>query len=107
MTHEGRSTSGRHLLLTILLLMAALAAPLGREADASLISPGRMGPPVVEGSGVPGDSTQRWWGAAGAMLCGLEIRLAIRAPAIGMNPYAIAAGIAGCSLAALDVFTTH
>jgi hypothetical protein len=108
MTHERRSARPRHLLLTVLLLMAAVGAPLGREADArGVTGPDRMGPAIVEGSGVPGDSTQRWWGVAGAALCGLEIRLVIRAPAIGMNPYAIAAGIAGCSLAALDVFTTQ
>jgi hypothetical protein len=28
-------------------------------------------------------------------------------PAVGMNPYALAAGIAGCSLAVLDVLTTN
>ena len=42
----------------------------------------------------------------GAALCGYEIRLIVRAPAIGMNPYALAAGIAGCSLALLDIATT-
>lgn len=107
MTHERRSTRGRNLLLALLLLVAAVAAPFGREADARGVTTDRMGPAIVEGSGVPGDSTQRWWGVAGAALCGLEIRFIIRAPAIGMNPYALAAGIAGCSLAALDVFTTQ
>ena len=52
----------------------------------------------------PGDP-DRWWGAAGAALCGLELRLMMRVPAIGFNPYAIAAGLSGCLLAALDI--TH
>ena len=107
MTREGRGTSGRHRLLAWLLLIAAMAAPLGREADArGVAGRERMGPAITEGSGEPGGETDRWWGVAGAVLCGVEIRLVIRVPAIGMNPYAIAAGIAGCSLAALDVFTT-
>jgi len=91
-------------VLAILLLMAALVAPLGRTADAHSVA-GRAGPAITEG--VPGDDIQRWWGVAGAILCGVEIRLVIRVPAIGMNPYAIAAGIAGCALAALDIFTTE
>jgi hypothetical protein len=107
MTRIGRGTRGRQGLLAFLLLMAAVAAPLGREADArGVTDPVRMGPAITEGSGEGGE-TNRWWGVAGAILCGTEIRLVIRVPAIGMNPYAIAAGIAGCSLAALDVFTTH
>jgi hypothetical protein len=54
----------------------------------------------------PGVEDQRWWGVAGAALCGLEVRLILRAPAIGMNPYALAAGVAGCTLAVLDIITS-
>jgi hypothetical protein len=53
-----------------------------------------------------GDQIDRWWGAAGAVLCGAEIRLATTAPVIGMNPYVMAAGIGGCLLAVLDIATT-
>jgi hypothetical protein len=48
------------------------------------------------------DEIDRWWGAAGAVLCGAEIRLIRVAPEIGMNPYVLAAGIGGCLLALLD-----
>jgi len=96
------------MLLAIMLLMVTLVAPLGREAGARGV-PGdaRMGPAISEGSAEPGGETQRWWGVAGAVVCGIEIRLVIRVPAIGMNPYALAAGLAGCSLALLDVLTTQ
>ena len=59
----------------------------------------------VSSTDPPGEP-DRWWGAVGAILCGYEARLVINVPAVGMNPYVLAAGIAGCSLAALDVFTT-
>jgi len=107
MTHEGSARS-RRLLLAFILLIAIAIAPLGRAADAGLApGPERMRPVTHEGAPDPGGEPDRWWGVAGAALCGLEIRLVIRVPAVGMNPYAIAAGIAGCSLAALDVLTTH
>jgi len=107
MRREGGSARGRRLLTALLLLAAVAIAPLGRTANAGA-APGRerMGPAVEEGS-APGDETNRWWGVAGAALCGLEIRLIVRVPAVGMNPYALAAGIAGCGLAALDLFTTQ
>jgi hypothetical protein len=79
-------------------------APPGRaqEVDAS----------AVEGSGWDSqaasgpDEVQRWWGAAGAILCATEVRLMRVVPAIGFNPYVIAAGVGGCLLAAMDVLTT-
>ena len=90
------------------LLLAALALSLAPAVDARTAPrTWRAGEATWEESpGEPGDDVERWWGVAGALLCGAEIRLVIRAPAIGMNPYALAAGIAGCSLAALDVLTT-
>jgi len=51
------------------------------------------------------DELDRWWGVAGAVVCGAEMRLVRVAPELGMNPYALAAGIAGCLLAALDATT--
>ena len=62
---------------------------------------------VEEADPGPGGEAERWWGVLGAALCGAEVRLIIRAPAIGMNPYALAAGIAGCTLALIDVMTTE
>jgi hypothetical protein len=60
------------------------------------------------GSAQAGDGeAERWWGAAGAVLCGAEVRLVRVAPTIGMNPYVMAAGIGGCVLAMLDVMTTE
>jgi hypothetical protein len=61
---------------------------------------------VWEEAGSADGEIERWWGAAGAVLCGAEIALIRNVPAIGMNPYALAAGIAGCSLALLDIVTT-
>ena len=111
MTREARSARGRCLLMALMLLAATAIVPLTRAADASAVSgpvsgPVRIAQPM-EGEPDPGGDADRWWGVAGAALCGLEIRLAIRVPAVGLNPYAIAAGIAGCALAALDVFTTN
>ena len=108
MRGERRSGRGRRLLLALMVLVAAVIVPLTHVADAGVASgPERMSHVVEEGSPQPGGEADRWWGVAGAVLCGVEIRLVIRVPAVGLNPYAIAAGIAGCSLAALDVFTTH
>lgn len=107
MTREAQSARGR-CLLVVLLLAATAMVPLTGAADASTASgPVRIAQPMDEGEPNPGGDADRWWGVAGALLCGLEIRLVIRVPAVGLNPYAIAAGIAGCSLAALDVFTTQ
>lgn len=61
------------------------------------------GPVVASGP----DDAQRWWGAAGAVLCATEVRLMRVVPAIGFNPYVIAAGLGGCILAAMDVMTTE
>ena len=55
----------------------------------------------------PGEDIERWWGVAGAVICGAELRIIRVAPAIGMNPYMIAGGLAGCLLAGLDVLTTQ
>lgn len=90
-------------LMAISLLTLATAIPPARaQVDAS------------EGTVVatyedadPGAEVERWWGVAGAVICGAEIRIIRVAPAIGMNPYMIAAGVAGCLLAGLDILTTE
>ena len=81
-----------------------LALSVGHLALAT--GPARANEATIEEAGSGGD-VDRWWGVLGAALCGAEIRLIIKAPAIGMNPYALAAGIAGCTLAVLDVMTTE
>lgn len=92
--------------IVVMALLVTVAAPPTRVAGA--FEPERATEAVMEeGIPAPMDEIERWWGVAGAALCGLEIRLIIRAPAIGMNPYALAAGIAGCSLAMLDLVTTQ
>ena len=104
---EPRSARGRRLLVAGMLLLATAIVPFTRVADADVASdPPQTSQPMDAGAPETGGDADRWWGVAGAALCGLEIRLAIRVPAVGLNPYAIAAGIAGCTLAALDVLTT-
>jgi len=94
--------------MALMLVATTVIVPLTGAADASAVSgPVRIAQPLDGGEPDPGGDADRWWGVAGAVLCGLEIRLIIRVPEVGLNPYAIAAGIAGCTLAALDVFTTH
>lgn len=97
--------------LALLVALATILAPLPRTAHAGRgHGPGpesKATEAAWEGSGDGGDvGINRWWGAAGAVLCGAEIALIRHAPAIGSNPYAIAAGLSGCLLAALDVWTT-
>jgi len=91
----------------VLLAGAVLAAPF-RDAAARAADPDARARPVAgcEG-GAPMDEIERWWGVAGSVLCGGEIWLVRRLPAIGMNPYLLAAGIGGCILALIDVRTTQ
>ena len=93
----------------MLLMRGGRAAPLGQRGRTHRGREPATGWAAIGRGGASraGATADRWWGVAGAALCGLEIRLIIRVPAMGMNPYALAAGIAGCSLAALDVFTTQ
>ena len=97
--------------LALLVALATTLTPLPHAAHAgSGHGPGldvRATEAAWEESGDGGDvGTDRWWGAAGAVLCGAEIALIRWAPALGSNPYAIAAGLGGCLLAALDIWTT-
>ena len=94
--------------LALVMVLATILTPLPHDAHAGPGSgPGHATEAAWEGSGDGRDPTiERWWGAAGAVLCGAEIALIRYAPALGTNPYAIAAGLSGCILAALDVWTT-
>ncbi len=95
-------------LLALVVALAATLAPLSSVARAQQMS-GEEGEPTgvvwTEESAEPGEEIERWWGVVGAAVCGAEIRIIRVAPAIGMNPYMIAAGLGGCLLAALDVMT--
>ena len=92
--------------IVVAMLLVTMVIPGTRFAGADERQPAAEAV-MDEGIPPPADEIERWWGVAGAALCGLEVRLILRAPAIGMNPYALAAGIAGCSLAALDLVTTQ
>jgi hypothetical protein len=89
---------------TWVVVLLALILALGfqtesREARAQELDDGAV---MVNLDTASPDEIDRWWGAAGAVLCGAEIRLIRVAPEIGMNPYVLAAGIGGCLLALLD-----
>jgi hypothetical protein len=108
MRHESWIMSGGRRGLSVLLALMTLAMPL-RATVAHAGAIGAEQAPVVmtEGDGAPGDEINRWWGAAGAVICATEIRIIRVAPALGMNPYLIAAGLAGCLLAAMDIMSTQ
>ena len=105
MRRESRTMMVSRLLLTLMVVAATMIAPLGRVARAQVAAEVDGTAQVITGEAgeVPPDEMERWWGVAGAMLCGAEIRIIRVAPAIGMNPYAIAAGLAGCILATIDI----
>ena len=99
------------LCLAMMVALATILTPFLHVAHAGRDhGPGRESRATEaawEGSGDSGGAgSDRWWGAAGAVLCGAEIALVRHAPAIGMNPYVLAAGLSGCLLAALDIWTT-
>lgn len=85
------------LLAAAILALALAPAAVGAEVPTDAV--------VVQAD--PPAETDRWWGVLGAALCGIEARLALKVPAIGFNPYVMAAGIGGCLLAAIDVLTTE
>jgi hypothetical protein len=82
-------------MLVVLLgcsMMGSFSAPV--RADYSVA--------VADGDSIAPPDEDRWWGVAGAVLCGAEGYLIRTNPAIGMNPYALAAGIGGCILMLID-----
>jgi hypothetical protein len=94
--------------LALLLVLTTVAVPLRvKAAHAQSIDAEQAPAVIMEGEAGPSDEVNRWWGAAGALLCAGEIRLIRVAPAVGMNPYLIAAGLAGCVLAAMDIMSTQ
>lgn len=89
--------------LALVLVMAGLVVPVSREAGADELGDASV---LASQETLSAEELDRWWGAVGAAMCGLEFRLVNTAPAIGMNPYVMAAGIGGCLLAVLDIATT-
>jgi hypothetical protein len=83
-------------------------APIASAVRAQVVTGAEVAPIAVGDSQTvdPPAEIERWWGAVGAVLCATEIRLVRVVPAVGLNPYVIAAGLGGCILAAMDVFTT-
>lgn len=100
---------GSPLILVLILLLGAAAwlVPPGPAAARGAEGAIRARAVVWEQGGATGDHIDRWWGVAGAVLCGTEAWLIRRLPPIGMNPYLIAAGIGGCILALIDVKSTQ
>jgi hypothetical protein len=79
-----------------LLLLTLLPAPLARPAAAHAAGG------LIAAAGDHTAEPEKWWGVAGAALCGGGVRLIRIAPEIGMNPYVLAATIGGCILAVMD-----
>jgi hypothetical protein len=92
-------------VLMIVIAITALA-PLVPSAQVAADEAGAPSATVVAQVSDPPVDAERWWGAAGAILCGAEVRLIRAVPAIGMNPYVLAAGVGGCLLAVMDIVTT-
>ena len=108
MRHQSWITHASRRALAVLLALTTVVVPL-RVTSAHAGAIGVDEAPVVmtEGAAGPDAETNRWWGAAGAVICAAEIRIIRVAPAIGMNPYLIGAGLGGCLLAAIDILSTE
>ena len=91
-----------HAALALLLGAIMLFVPLA--AVSADVAPE---PASIQQSDDPPADADRWWGAIGGVMCGIEARLVMKVPAIGFNPYVMAAGIGGCLLAAIDIMTTE
>jgi hypothetical protein len=94
---------------TVLVIAALIGfAPLAPATHAQDLGDDAAAPGVVQAQALdPPLEEERWWGAAGAILCGAEVRLIRVVPAIGLNPYVLAAGLGGCLLAAMDLISSH
>jgi hypothetical protein len=109
MRSEAVVTNVSRAILVMTVALAMLLAPVAPvvHAQAAFEEGSAREAGWVSQTSDPVDEIERWWGVGGAMLCAAEVRLIRYAPAIGMNPYAIAAGLGGCMLAALDILTTE
>lgn len=91
---------GPHRVVTVgaLALLVLVSGPGAGRVSAQ--TPPRGGMTVVSGGREA--EPDKWWGVAGAMMCGWGMRFIRVAPEIGMNPYVLAATIGGCILALMD-----
>ncbi len=89
--------SRRAVAIGALMLMMLAAVPATPPAAAQAT----RGAITVSGAGREAEPG-RWWGVAGAMLCGWGMRFIRVAPEVGMNPYVLAATLGGCVLALMD-----
>jgi len=85
--------------LALLTLLAFLLAVFPASIRADETTTEASGYEVGSGEG----ETEAWWGVAGAVVCGAGAGLIRFNPALGLNPYVLAATIAGCLLAVIDV----
>ncbi len=96
------------IVAVLMLLSAALAAaPSTARAQSGTETGDGSSVSSAVVTGEPGEEIERWWGVAGAVICGGELWLLRNQTEIGLNPYVLAAGIGGCALALLDVVTTN
>ncbi len=91
------------LAMTVVTMLAP-PAPFAR-AQAAMVDAGAPTATVDAQALDPPADAERWWGAVGAILCATEVRLIRSVPAIGMNPYVLAAGLGGCLLAVMDIIS--
>ena len=113
MRNEAVVTNVSRAILVITVALAMLLAPVApvatvAHAQAAVDEGSTLEPGWDSQTSDPIDDSdiERWWGVGGAMLCAAEIRLIRTVPAVGMNPYFIAAGLGGGLLAAMDILTT-
>ena len=90
----------RRGMLTGGLCLGLLAAPHFGPVRAARAEQAPAGTAVVEDV-----DAERWWGIAGAVVCGVGMRV-MRIPGIGLNPWVLAPTIGGCLLGMIDAFTS-
>ena len=94
-------TPGRIVVKRLVMAMMALAlcvTPLAAPGPARATEPD-----PAAGSAAADPVPDRWWGVAGALVCGAGLNLMHNCPpVIGVVPV-VAATIGGCILAAMDV----
>lgn len=98
-TRRGRWLLGLAVAATVLTPVAPAVRAEDRAGVTDVVVETQAVPPAIE--------IERWWGAVGAIMCGVEVRLIRTVPAVGMNPYVLAAGLGGCVLAVMDLITSE
>jgi hypothetical protein len=89
--------------LLVLTLTATFAPPPAVYAADPVAVDADVAP---SGSVASDGDAERWWGAAGAIVCGLGLNLMRRFWPAATIPAVVAPTLGGCLLAAMDVATT-